>query len=102
MAQSLNHQLASLLQFAAQSRFVAAGKPAGFPQNSLLYPGIAFFFERLWQHEGECMRQAQFTSRIPGEPSQSRLSRIERWGSLLGGAALAAYGIKRRSLGGAA
>jgi uncharacterized membrane protein len=26
----------------------------------------------------------------------------ERWGSVIGGAALAAYGLKRRSLGGAA
>ncbi len=33
---------------------------------------------------------------------RSRFSRFERWSSLLGGAALAAYGIKRRSFGGLA
>jgi uncharacterized membrane protein len=46
------------------------------------------------------MANSQFTTRLPRRRSQSRFSRIQRWTSLLGGAALAAYGIQRRSFGG--
>jgi uncharacterized membrane protein len=38
----------------------------------------------------------------PHQTHAKNVGNIERWGSVLGGAALTAYGLKRRSLGGAA
>ena len=36
------------------------------------------------------------------QPHNKNVGTVERWGSAIGGAALAVYGLKRRSLGGAA
>jgi uncharacterized membrane protein len=55
--------------------------------------------------EGSIMADHQFTSRNRPRKrirSQSRYSKIGRWTSLLAGATLAAYGIKRRGFGGIA